>query len=104
MAIGSDRRLVVVVRQLIAKIDKLSLQLPKCGQHLCIRIDNHMAFASIDYDRIARLCMSQNSIDAADRRDASTARDDCGVTGLTTSLSDDAVDWSIAQHNHLAWQ
>ena len=60
-----------------------------------------MSIASIDDDRVPGVHVPQNPRHTRDGRNAATAREDRGVTGLTARLRHNALDVNVAQRDHL---
>ncbi len=96
--------MVPVVREAIAQIKELTLEFSVGGQNFRIWIYDDVAVATIDDHRIPVLGLPQNAGNAADRRNAAAAGNNCSMAGLAASLGDNAVHWGIAQHHDLAGQ
>src|SRR5690606_801911 len=102
-AVARDGGLIAIVRQLIAQVDELALELPIRRQHFGIRIDDNVAFAPVDDNTVTRFGLAQDSRDAADGGNPAAAGNDGCVARLAAGLGNDSVDRLGTEHDYLAW-
>ena len=93
-----------VVGQLIFQIEELALQLAIGAFDFRSGIDDHVAFAAVDDDRVARFDVLQHAAHARNGGNAAAAGQDGGMAGLAAGLRDDPDDFAVAQHHHMRRQ
>ena len=93
-----------VVGELILEIEKLALQFAIGAFDFRSGIDDHMAFAAVDDDRVARFDELQQSANARNGGDAVAAGQQGGMAGLAAGLRGDPDEFAVAEQHDMRRQ